>query len=124
MLRSCAAMEHSGRGRGSHKRPLRDSSCRWNSALITAAPPKKDHQGRDRHTKGPREDRSHTGPRSRAPGAAGARGPKGGARGGRGGAAGAAAGDKKTGAAPAENWTNEEGKAELTGEDKRKVDGS
>ncbi|CAK9785045.1 hypothetical protein CC85DRAFT_138918 [Cutaneotrichosporon oleaginosum] len=80
------------------------------------APPKKDHQGRDRHTKGPREDRSHTGPRSRAPGAAGARGPKGGNRGGRGGAAGAAGAEKKTGAAPAENWTNEEGKAELSAE--------
>ncbi|KAL1413022.1 hypothetical protein Q8F55_000771 [Vanrija albida] len=84
------------------------------------APPKKDHQGRDRHTKGPREDRTHTGPRSRAPGAAGARGPKGGARGGR-AAGGAAAGDKK--AAPAESWNNDEGKAELSAEKQGETDG-
>jgi plasminogen activator inhibitor 1 RNA-binding protein len=90
--------------------------------LTILAPPKKDHQGRDRHTKGPREDRSHTGPRSRAPGAAGARGPKGGNRGGRGGAAGAAGAEKKTGAAPAENWTNEEGKAELSAENQGEKD--
>ncbi|GMK57735.1 hypothetical protein CspeluHIS016_0405690 [Cutaneotrichosporon spelunceum] len=86
------------------------------------APSKKDHQGRDRHTKGPREDRSHTGPRSRAPGAAGARGPKGGARGGRPGAPGAPVPEKKTGAAPAENWTNEEGKAELSAENQGEKD--
>ncbi|BEJ04091.1 hypothetical protein CcaverHIS641_0112660 [Cutaneotrichosporon cavernicola] len=86
------------------------------------APSKKDHQGRDRHTKGPREDRSHTGPRSRAPGAAGARGPKGGARGGRAGAPGAPGAEKKTGPAPTENWTNEEGKAELSAENQGEKD--
>lgn len=84
------------------------------------APAKKEHQGRDRHTKGPREDRTHTGPRARAPGAAGARAPKGQGqgRGPRTGAApgGAPADQKKAGAAPAEQWGNEEGKAELSGE--------
>ncbi|TXT15936.1 hypothetical protein VHUM_00439 [Vanrija humicola] len=85
------------------------------------APPKKDHQGRDRHTKGPREDRTHTGPRSRAPGAAGARGPKGGARGGRTGGAAGAQGDKKP--AAAESWNNDEGKAELSAEKQGETDG-
>ncbi|EKC98060.1 hypothetical protein A1Q2_07606 [Trichosporon asahii var. asahii CBS 8904] len=79
------------------------------------APPRKEHQGRDRHTKGPREDRTHTGPRSRAPGAArGGKGARGGARGG----AAAPAGEKK----PTETWNNDEGKAELTAENQGEKD--
>ncbi|RSH79409.1 uncharacterized protein EHS24_001455 [Apiotrichum porosum] len=74
------------------------------------APPRKHHEGRDRHTKGPKDEKAGTGPRSRAPGAA--RGPKiSGTRGAKGGAAPIA--DKKP---AAETYDNAEGKAELTAE--------
>lgn len=78
-------------------------------ANIPPAPPRKHHEGRDRHTKGPKDEKAGTGPRSRAPGAA--RGPKiSGTRGAKGGAAPIA--DKKP---AAETYDNAEGKAELTG---------
>lgn len=97
-------------GLASEPRPVTVDRLLDGRVLTFSAPPRKEHQGRDRHTKGPREDRTHTGPRSRAPGAA--RGGKGAARGGARGGAAAPAGEKK----PTEHFNNDEGKAELTGE--------